>query len=173
MKTFFTIILMVIAVNMYSQVGVSSGFTEGKWRTGGGVNLGFAGNNGWFFSINPFVGYMVHPRVELGVTAGYMFSNSNWMRTNMFSVGPYTNLFVTRNIFARGHYEHLSGSITYKQTDTQARDFSENALWLGAGYQSTGRVRMQIGMQYNVLHDGQNSIFGSPWRQFGGVALSL
>lgn len=173
MKIYLSIILLFISLSMYSQIGVGTTFTEGKWRTGGGLNVGFAGNNAWFLSVNPFVGYMVHPRMEVGATAGYFYSSSNYIKTSMLSVGPYTNLYLFPSIFGRIHYEHLNGRASYPQQNIERTNFSEDALWLGAGYQTRGRVRMQIGIQYNVLYDSQNSIFTTPWRQFGGVALSL
>ena len=56
---------------------------------------------------------------------------------------------------------------------TYERDLDESALWLGAGYQSSGQVRFQAGVMYNVLYKENESIFSSGLQPFMGVSIGL
>ena len=171
-KIFFTTLLLLGLTVGFSQIAVGTSVNEGKWRVGGGVGLGF-GNNGYFgFNISPYVGYAIAPRLEGGVTAGYQYGKNDYMKQNLFSVGPYANYYIMDQIFLRGHYEYFTGSQEITSSNMEY-DFDESALWLGGGYQSSGRVRFQAGIMYNVLYKENESIFSSPIRPFGGIAVSL
>ncbi|MDO5654805.1 MAG: hypothetical protein Q4G27_01550 [Flavobacteriaceae bacterium] len=168
----FSLFIIFGMSTVYSQIGMGTSVNEGKWRIGGGVGLGF-GNNGYFgFNISPYAGYAVLPNMEMGVTAGFQYGKNDYYKSNLFSTGPYVNYYIANQFFARGHYEYFSGTQTLLNND-QKFSFDESALWLGGGYQSTGRVRFQTGILYNVLYKENESIFRSPIRPFGGIAVSL
>lgn len=173
MKNFITTALLIAGITFgTAQIAIGTSKTDGKWRVGGGVGLGF-GNNGYFgFNVSPFVGYAVAPKLEVGATAGYQYSKNDWVKTNLFSAGPYANFYIIDQLFARGHYEYYTGNQKVESSD-QKFSFDESALWLGGGYQSTGKVRFQTGLMYNVLYKEDESIFSSPLRPFGGIAVSL
>lgn len=171
-KIISLVVLLTVFQFGFSQISIGSSATEGKLRVGGGVGLNF-GNNGYFgFNVAPSIGYMLAPNLETGITVGYQYSKNDFYKSNLFSGGPYANYHIIPGLFARGHYEYFSGTQTITSTN-EKRDFDESALWLGGGYQSRGPVRLQVGLMYNVLHDDDKSIFSSPIRPFGGVAISL
>ena len=171
-KLFILIILFSFIGISQAQVGVASGFQDGKLRVGGGLGLGF-GNNGYFgFNISPYAGYMLTPQLEGGMTVGYQYAKNDFVKWSMFSVGPYANYYIGQMFFARAHYEYFTGNQEEESTGAEY-DFDESALWLGGGYQSTGRVRFQAGLMYNVLYDEDESIFSSALRPFAGIAVSL
>lgn len=155
-----------------SQIAVGTSTNDGKWRVGGGIGVNF-GNNSYFgFNISPFVGYAISPRIEAGLTTGYQYGKNDFFKSSLFSVGPYSNVYINEAIFGRAHYEFYSGN-QKNASNNASRSFSESALWLGGGYQSTGKIRFQAGIMYNVLYDKDDSIFSSPIRPFGGVVLSF
>lgn len=171
-KVIFTIIFLTILQFSFAQIGVGTSVQEGKWRVGGGVGLNF-GNYGYFgFNISPTAGYMITPKLEAGVAAGYQYSKNDYYKANLFSGGPYVNYHVFQGLFARGQYEYFTGKQKVNSTHYEYT-INEDALWLGAGYSSPGRIRFQTGILYNVLYKEGNSIFSSPIRPFGGVAISL
>ncbi|MGI9527695.1 MAG: hypothetical protein ACR2MS_11360 [Weeksellaceae bacterium] len=166
----FTCIFMLCLAQ--GQVGISSQSNHGKVRVGGGLGVNFGSNSYFGFNLSPFIGYAITPRLEGGVTAGYQYGKDDYQKSNLFSVGPYMNYGVMESIFLRSHLEYYTGNQTLKRNDYE-RSFDETALWLGAGYQSTGRIRFQTGIMYNVLYDEDDSIFASAIRPYGGVVVSL
>lgn len=173
MKKIFTFFVLVLCVHLgFSQIAVESHVTENKWRLGGGLGLNF-GNNGYFsFNISPHVGYMLAPNLETGVSAGYQYGKSDFFKSNNFSFGPYANYYIVSGLFARAHYEYYTGN-QENLTTNQKWNLDESALWLGAGYSTSGPIRFQAGILYNVLYDDGNSIFRSPIRPFSGITISL
>lgn len=155
----------------FSQISLGSQSKGGKWRVGGSIGFG-GGNNGFAMNISPFVGYQIAPKLEGGVSAGYQYVKSGDYKTNLFSGGPYTNFYFAEGFFARGHYEYYTGTQKVKGLSEKFK-FDESALWLGAGYQNQGAIRYQAGIMYNVLYNEDDSIFNSPIRPFGGIAVSL
>ncbi len=61
-------------------------------------------------------------------------------------------------------------SITNAYNYNYETNLDESALWLGAGYQSSGPVRFQAGVMYNVLYKENESIFLSGFQPFMGVS---
>lgn len=173
MKKILSLVVLVATLQFgFSQISVGSNVTEGKWRVGGGLGLNF-GNNGYFgLNIAPSAGYMITPKLEAGVSAGYQYSKSDYYKSNLFSGGPYMNYHVFDGLFARGHFEHFTGNQKILSSNHEI-SIDESALWLGGGYSTPGPVRFQVGIMYNVLHDEDDSVFSSPVRPFGGVAISL
>lgn len=151
-----------------------------RWRFGGGVGLSF-GSHGYFtVQVSPSVGYALTNNVEAGLVAGYMYAKDDYSKQNIFNVGPYVNYYPIQNIFLRANYMYYTGTIksdyyNFLDTDNARYEdkFDESALWLGAGYQSSGLVRFQVGILYNVLYKENESRFSSAWQPFMGVAFGF
>ncbi len=152
--------------------------TFNNWRIGGGLGIGF-GNNGYFnLQISPSVGYMVSNNLELGGIAGYSYAKNDWYKQNIFNIGPYINYFPIENLFLRANYMYYTGKQKYDNNlpfynSVDEFNLDESALWLGGGYQSSGNVRFQAGILYNVLYKEDESIFSSGFQPFVGVAIGL
>ncbi|MXV38901.1 hypothetical protein GO491_09495 [Flavobacteriaceae bacterium Ap0902] len=168
----FTLSFILMTVSIQAQVAVSSQSNYNKLRVGGGIGLNFGSNSYFGFNISPFVGYALAPQLEAGLTAGYQYGKSDYQKSNLFSGGPYVNYYAFPSLFIRGHYEYYTGDLEYRNTGNSF-SFDESALWIGGGYQSTGSVRFQTGIMYNVLYNEDDSIFSSGIRPFGGVVVSL
>lgn len=144
------------------------------WRVGGGVGLSFGDNSYMGFSIAPFVGYELNPYTELGIAAGYQYSKDDYIKQNLFKVGPYVNVYPIPEIFGRVQYEYYTGSAKAKSNyGGEKYTFDENALWVGAGYRNTGPVQFYIGLMYNVLYNHDSKIFSNGFRPIAGVSFQI
>lgn len=178
MKKFLLFIISLTLSNTsFSQTNKNQTLNN-NWRFGGGLGLSF-GNNSYFgFNISPSVGYMVANNLELRATAGYQYAKDDYVKQNLFNVGPYINFFPIENIFLRANYMYYTGKQKYNDrtpyyNSIYEADIDESALWLGAGYQSSGPVRFQAGVMYNVLYKENESIFSSGLQPFMGVSIGL
>lgn len=172
MKHFIYFLLAVFSLSTaFGQVSVSKSTGNSKWQVGGGFGIS-TGNNSYFgLNISPTVGYIISNNLEVGMSAGYQYGSNSFSSHNLFSAGPYINAYLVERIFGKAHYEYFTGN--YKAKNGQFnRKINENAMWLGAGYQSSGPVRFQVGIMYNVLHNNE-SIFSSAIRPIGGISVSL
>ena len=178
MKKFLLFIIsLTLSSAIYAQINQNQPINN-NWRFGGGLGLSF-GNNSYFgFNISPSVGYMVANNIELGATAGYQYAKDDYAKLNLFNVGPYINFFPIENIFLRANYMYYSGKQKYNDrtlyyNNIYEATLDESALWLGGGYQSSGPVRFQAGVMYNVLYKENESIFSSGFQPFMGVSIGL
>lgn len=172
MKHFFYFLLVVFSLSTaFGQISVNKNTANNKWRVGGGLGVSTGSNSYFGLNISPTVGYMVSNNLETGLSAGYQYGSNKFSSHNLFSVGPYANAYLVEGIFGRAHYEYFTGNFKAKNSQYN-RKINENAMWLGAGYQSSGPVRFQVGIMYNVLHNDE-SIFNSPIRPIGGISISL
>ncbi|MBS9768206.1 MAG: hypothetical protein KGV44_11815 [Flavobacteriaceae bacterium] len=171
MKHYFTIILLVFSVSVGTAQSVSlpKEKVANPWRFGGNFGLNFGGNS-THIQIAPALGYMLTPKMEVGGSVGYTYHKYNDTKANIFSTGIFSNYQVIPQAFARINYEHHMGKQKFQNS---SNSFSENSLWVGAGYRSLGRVGFQAGIMYNVLHNKDNSIYNSPWRPFAGVSFNF
>lgn len=173
MKKLFLISLIIVGfITGNAQISINQNSNNGKLRVGGDLGLNF-GNNSYFgLNISPSVGYMLMDNLETGVTIGYQYTKNNFYKSNVFSAGSYANYFIMPELFGRVHYEYFNGNQTVKQTNYKI-NFDESALWIGGGYQTSGPVRFQAGLMYNVLYNKDKSIFNSALRPFAGASISL
>lgn len=173
MKKLFFLSLLTLGVSIgLAQVSFQSNSSDGKLRVGGNLGFNF-GNNSYFgFNVSPSAGYMLMDNLEAGITVGYQYAKNDFYKSNLFSGGPYANYYIMPELFARAHYEYFTGNQTIKRNDYKV-DFDESALWIGGGYQSTGPIRFQAGLMYNVLYKENKSIFSSALRPFAGASISL
>ncbi len=147
------------------------------WRTGGGIGVAFGSNRYFEIQVNPSLGYQFNNQIETGITTGYTYTSDNYAKQNIFNIGPYLNYYPIQNLFLRVNYLYYTGEMKLTWSDykkyTTSYNIDESALWLGAGYQTSGTVRFQIGWLYNVLYDKDKSIFNSAWQPFAGVSIHL
>ncbi|MFV0148185.1 hypothetical protein OBK08_09435 [Empedobacter falsenii] len=173
-KLLLFIISLTLSSTIYAQINQNQPFNN-NWRFGGGLGLSF-GNNGYFgFNVSPSVGYMIANNLELGATAGYNNAKDDYAKLNLFNAGPYVNFFPVENLFLRANYMYYTGKQKYNEryNYNYETNLDESALWLGAGYQSSGPVRFQAGVMYNVLYKENESIFSSGFQPFMGVSIGL
>ncbi|MFV0212358.1 hypothetical protein OBK22_11210 [Empedobacter falsenii] len=173
-KLLLFIISLTLSSTIYAQINQNQAFNN-NWRFGGGLGLSF-GNNGYFgFNVSPSVGYMIANNLELGATAGYQYAKDDYAKLNLFNAGPYVNFFPVENLFLRANYMYYTGKQKYNEryNYNYETNLDESALWLGAGYQSSGPVRFQAGVMYNVLYKENESIFSSGFQPFMGVSIGL
>lgn len=173
MKEIVFLLGVLCAAPTFSQVSISTAHNENKWRIGGYAGLNF-GSDYFGVGIAPSVGYAVSGTVETGITAGYQYSKQDYLhdeiKQNLFSFGPYVNYYPIRSLFLRAHYEYYLGN---QKFDSQTYDFNENALWLGGGYRTPGRVQLFVGAMYNVLYQEGDSLFSSGFRPIIGVSFRI
>ncbi|CAM3332939.1 hypothetical protein [Empedobacter stercoris] len=173
-KLLLFIISLTLSSTIYAQTYQKQPLNN-NWRFGGGLGLSF-GNNGYFgFNVSPSVGYMIANNLELGATAGYQYAKDDYAKLNLFNAGPYVNFFPVENLFLRANYMHYTGKQKYNEryNYNYETNLDESALWLGAGYQSSGPIRFQAGVMYNVLYKENESIFSSGFQPFMGVSIGL
>lgn len=175
MKKIAFMALFALASLSFAQIGVSSSAgADSKWRLGGGMGLGFGDNSHFNLNISPYVGYEIAPEFEMGMTAGYQYSSWKDVKQNLFSVGPFANYYPLPELFLRAHYEYFTGNTKFKNLgESSTHTYDEDALWLGGGYRSTGRVSFFTGVMYNVLYKKDDSIFSSGFRPYVGVGFVL
>lgn len=172
MKKIFFITCILFTSLAFSQINVSKSKIENRWRVGGNIGLSFGSNDYFGFGIAPSIGYKITESLEGGITVGYRYSDWKYSKQHMLNTGPYLNYYAIQNLFLRAHYEYYNGTQKNKLTSNSS-SFDENALWLGAGYQSGGRVKVYFGLMYNVLYKDNESIFSNGIRPIGGISFSL
>lgn len=170
MKRFVFLIIILISIPAYSQLGVGAGL--GKWRVGGGMGLNFGNNNYFALSINPNIGYMITSMFEGGITLGYQYSSWKDSKSNLFSGGPYLNFYPIQKLFLRGHYEYFTGNSKIKGV-SDSFNYDESALWLGGGYRTGGKVSFYTGIMYNVLWKEDKSMFSNGLQPIIGVSVGF
>lgn len=158
----------------YSQIGIHSNSVskQNKWRVGGGIAMNFGNHGALALNLSPFIGYELLPYLETGVSTGYQYSKYNDVKQHLFSVGPYLNFYPMQSLFVRAHYEYYTGSAKFKYLN-QSSSFDENALWIGGGYRTGGRVQMYIGILYNVLYKENRSLFTEAYQPIVGISFGL
>lgn len=172
MKKILTALFLSYSIFAISQVTTQT--QTNNWRVGGGIGLGMGSNDSFNFNISPFIGYEITPQVEAGISAGYQYSKWKYSKTNLFNIGPYLNAYPFQGLFLRAHYEYYTGNIKNRVDSNYSENFEENALWLGGGYRSTGKVQFYTGLMYNVLYKEDDSkIFSNGLRPIAGISVAL
>lgn len=170
MKKHFILLFLSISSLAISQITTQT--NANKWRLGGGIGLGMGNNDSFNFNISPFVGYEISPYIEGGISTGYQYSKWRNTKMNLFNIGPYLNAYPFQGLFLRTHYEFFTGNVKFN--DNYSESFDENALWLGGGYRSTGKVQFYTGLMYNVLYkENESRIFSNGLRPIVGISIAL
>ncbi len=173
-KILFLTFLLTLTSGAIAQ-NIGNQPASSNWRVGGGLGLSFGSNDYFSFNVSPSLGYSLNTYTEAGVIGGYQYSKNNYFKSNLFNVGPYVNVYPIPELFLRANYMYYSGNEKTKKDIYPQESYTveENALWLGAGYQSPGQVRFQVGVLYNVLYKENKSIFSSAWQPFAGINIGL
>ncbi|MDN6279706.1 MAG: hypothetical protein L0J45_01735 [Psychroflexus sp.] len=171
MKKIVLILCLFYSGIAFSQINISNA-KQDNWRLGGNVGMSFGSDDYFGFAISPSLGYKITEDLEGGLTVGYRYSNWRDSKRNMFNAGPYLNYYTLNSIFVRAHYEHYTGTRKFKETSL-TRSFDENALWIGAGFRSGGKVKVYAGMMYNVLYEKDDSMFANGIRPIVGVSFGI
>ncbi|MEN0005322.1 MAG: hypothetical protein AAF798_14310 [Bacteroidota bacterium] len=142
----------------------SKGFKHRLWY-GGGFSLGFTGNSleSFFqFGITPMVGYKITENFSIGPRATllyiyYGFDFGNRVDRNHeieWGIGAFARYKVFRNFFAHAEYE-LYSDVRFLidgsgQGDIIPARVERGNSFIGAGYNSGGRIGYEIMLLYNL-----------------------
>ncbi len=123
-------------------------------RFGGGLNLSFG--NTTVIGISPQANYMVNDRFSVGAGVGYQYIKSGSYSQNIFSINGLAFYNIIQNLQLSANLEQNFASGSFNGNVT--------SLFLGAGYRPSPNIT--IGMQYDVLHNDNKSIYSSPFMPF-------
>lgn len=148
---------------------------DSRWRLGGGLGFGFGNSNYTSISIQPFVSYQFSKIIDGGLSAGYQYAKWDNSKQNLFNFGPFINIHPIENVFMRVHFEQYFGNQKVKigMGQSATYNYNESALWLGAGYRTSGKVSFFTGLMYNVLYKEDDSLFSNGFRPIVGVSVGL
>jgi len=132
---------------------------------GGGIGLNFG--DGFFSgSLAPNALYRFNPYVATGIGLNFSYSSQkDFFKSTVFG-GSIIGLFNPyRELQISAEFAQLN--VSRKFDDNFVTNLDENywypALFLGAGY-TNGNVT--IGIRYDVLYDGDKSIYSEAWMPF-------
>lgn len=165
----FSMMSFLLKAQVFEPETVHSEEEPSRWRVGGDIGIG-GGNDSFSVNILPQIGYAIRENIESGISLGYTHYSFDKSAYNLLSAGMYLNYTVLPELILRGHFETMHGN--YKN-DKKTSYFREEALWLGVGYQTIGRVRFVTGLMFNVLYNKDKSVYSSPLRPFGGISISF
>lgn len=169
-KITFLCFLFIVSSG-FSQIDLPVKTQQNRWHVGGNLGLNIGSNDYFGVSIAPSLGYDLAPDLRLGLTVGYQYASWNRAKQNLFNIGPYLNFYPIRDLFLRAHYEYYTGNRNYDHGRTV--NFDENALWVGAGYHTSGHIQFYFGLMYNVLYDDNDSLFSNGLRPIAGVSIGI
>lgn len=154
---------------------LSFGQDDSRWRLGGGLGFGFGNSNYTSISIQPFVSYQFSKIINGGLSAGYQYAKWDNSKQNLFNFGPFINIHPIENVFMRVHFEQYFGNqkVKFGMGQSATYNYDESALWLGAGYRTSGKVSFFTGLMYNVLYKEDDSLFSNGFRPIVGVSVGL
>ena len=135
-----------------------------RMRYGGGIGLGF-GNNFFSATLAPSAIYQVNPYFATGVGLNFSYASEKDFYNSTIYGGSLIALFSPiRELQLSAEFEELRVSRNFESYVPFAdEDYWYPALFLGAGF-NTGPVTM--GIRYDVLYDGNKSIYGNAWVPF-------
>lgn len=162
--------LMVSTQVVYAQMDVENKRPENdfksRWYFGGGFGLQFGYMT--LIEVSPLVGYMVTPKLSIGLSPTYKYYKYNDyyganldLKTNVWGGSIFTRYFVFENVFAHVEYE----SLLYNE---QVPGYPEirnqyNSFFVGGGYNQRigGNSGMYILLLWN-LNDTPDSPYINP-----------
>lgn len=157
----------------FGQINLSQSNPENRWHVGGNIGLNFGSNDYFGIGVAPSIRYDVSKTVDVGMTVGYQYTKHRYSKQHLFEGGPFVDFYPFQNIFLRAHYEFYTGTRKYKEANRASRDIDEHALWLGAGYHTSGRVQFHFGLMYNVLKSQNDHLFKNGLRPIAGVSVGI
>lgn len=165
-KGFFISLIVLISNSLLAQQQtIRSKSSSDFWKNvqfGGGIGLGF-GSNFTDISLSPSAIYNFNDYVALGVGAQYTYlKQKNYYASHLYG-GSIIGLFnPIQQIQLSAELQELRVNINLDETNGNALNYWNTALFLGAGYRNGNAT---IGARYNVLRDN-NNIYGSAFMPF-------
>lgn len=159
------LLLFVVFFCIHSIIGQQK--TNDFWnhmRFGGGFGLNFR-DGGFSATIAPSGIYEFNNKLSLGVGLNGTFNNQKNVYKSTILGGSVIGLFnVIRDIQLSTEFEQLNVNRNYNDNlNIEDENYWVPALFVGVGYRS-GNVT--FGVRYDVLHDGEQSIYIDPWMPF-------
>ncbi len=144
---------------------------------GGGIGLGFGDVD--FVSIEPLIGWRVDPKVSIGASLLYRFTNDSRypedVSTNDYGARAFVQYFPVPQFFGQVEYEYLDYEYVLPTLDT-ARDSAGSVLLGGGVSRPVGRNASFYGtVLYNLTYDNNDpqSPYDSPWVVRVGIAAGF
>ncbi len=174
MKQFNLILLFFLfTVTVDAQINVSSTSSDpnSKWVYGGYAGLGFTSGSFSLYT-SPSLGYKVNKDFVIGLEGDLSWNKSDYSRHISFGIGPFLRYFIGRQFYASAAYRYY---FINQKVENKSYNLNEATLNLGAGYlQPLGeKAYLQIGVNYNVLYDKDNSVMASPFVPYVGVVFGI
>ncbi len=151
---------------------------------GGGIGLGyqsFAGQSTFLFALFPMMGYKVNETFSVGPRLGVSYRNIRTVGFNgsverfnpiEISGAIFGRAKVIRPFFAHVEYELANEKIpTTRNGSTVITSRTDTNVYLGAGYNSGGKIGSEIYVLYNILED-PNSL-ETPFVIRGGITVNF
>lgn len=144
---------------------------------GGGLGFGFGDVD--FVSVEPLVGFRLHPKVSVGTSFLYRYvSDSRFpddIHTNDYGARAFVQFFPVPNFFGQVEYEYLDYEYVLPTLDT-ART-SAGSVFVGGGVsQPLGHnAAFFASTLYNLSYDDEDptSPYDSPWVVRAGVSVGF
>lgn len=145
------------------------GFGRQLWY-GGGVNLGFSGNNGFsqfIFGLSPMVGYKFTDDLSVGPRVSLLYSYFKARTFNgtvdsaqplSWAVGVFARYKLLPSIFAHVEYELEDEAFVIVTDKLEVLRQNRSNAYVGAGYNSgDGLWGYEISVLFNLLEDNSST----------------
>jgi len=153
-KALFITVVTLFTQQILCQNSTNENVFMDRVRFGGGIGLGF-GNNYFNGSISPSAIYQVNEQFSTGIELNFNYAEINDSNFLAYGASALSFYDVIPEI-------QLSAEIEQLRISRKVNDFKENywnpALFLGIGYVNRN---FTVGIQYNILHDNNKSIYTS------------
>lgn len=144
---------------------------------GGGVGLGFGDVD--YVSVEPLIGFRLHPQVAIGATLLYRYTNDSRfpedIHTNDYGARAFLQYFPVPSFFGQVEYEYLDYEYVLSNLDTDRT--TAGSVFVGGGIrQPIGRgAAFFASTLYNVSYDDDDptSPYDSPWVVRAGVGFGF
>jgi len=134
--------------------------------------------------ISPILGYRFNKdfHVAIGVTyrARFTSADSTYIRTNYgrdeltYGYRAFANYTFWKAFFLHGEYERMNKEFVITGTDNFERRWKPGLLaGIGSTYTIKGKLKGNVSILYNFLHDNRQRIYQSPWVFRFGMNLNL
>lgn len=144
---------------------------------GGGVGLGFGDVD--YVSIEPLVGWHVHPKIAVGVSPLYRWTNDSRypdsVSTTDYGIRAFAQYFPVPTFYGEIEYEYLDYEYVLPSLDTTRT--SASYVFVGGGISRPlgGKAALYASALYNLSYDGNDPAraYDSPWVFSVGVAAGF
>jgi hypothetical protein len=139
---------------------------------GGTVGLSFG--DYFRFSIVPFVGYKLTPKLHIGGKVGYEYIEDDrydeTLTSHNYGGSVFSRVFPRPSIY--GHAEYAYMSYKYKVSEAESDRFWVPFLYLGGGLvKSMGRTSVFVEVLFDVLQDDKSPY--EDWAPFISVGVGV